>query len=268
VCPYLGHDLFGAAGPRLPAALTAGAASATPGWWRGPDGDLVPCDLLVDGDGHGSPRRIAEAAPSAVFVPMGRKVSLRYPPRRSQPRSVMGEPTGLGAGSQISTFSGRRTARPLRGVDQRSDLRYELPEFASSEQTDRFAQSKGCCAGRRGRRLAEIANGREEVAMRSRCLFCGTAAGPFVEADWLFRVTICVGCHRRPSLGHATESRHQGRLEQPPKSARTVGPPQGADAPLSQSREALLPARPLHSPRGMTSGDPPPSRQGVHRWRA
>src|SRR6266508_1050247 len=104
---YLGHDLFGAAGPRLPAAFAAGAASAAPGWWRGPDGDLVPGDLLVDGDGHGSPRRIAEAALSAVFVLMGRKVVLYQPPR-SQPRSVMGEPTGLGAGRQISTFSGRR----------------------------------------------------------------------------------------------------------------------------------------------------------------
>lgn len=52
---YIGHDLLGAAGPRVPAALAAGAALAALGWGRGPDGDLVPGDLLVDGDGHGAP---------------------------------------------------------------------------------------------------------------------------------------------------------------------------------------------------------------------
>jgi hypothetical protein len=36
------------------------------------------------------------------------------------------------------------------------------------------------------------------VANRSRCLFCGSAAGPFAEADWLFRATMCVGCQPRP----------------------------------------------------------------------
>jgi hypothetical protein len=52
---YLGHDLLGTANPRLPAALAAAAAVAALGWGRGPDGDLVPGDLLVDGDGHGAP---------------------------------------------------------------------------------------------------------------------------------------------------------------------------------------------------------------------
>jgi hypothetical protein len=52
---YLGHDLLGAADPRLPAAFAAGAALATLDSGHGPDGDLVPGDLLVDGDGHGSP---------------------------------------------------------------------------------------------------------------------------------------------------------------------------------------------------------------------
>jgi hypothetical protein len=51
----LGHDLLGAADPGLPAAFAAGAALAALGSGRGPDGDLVPGDLLVDGDGHGSP---------------------------------------------------------------------------------------------------------------------------------------------------------------------------------------------------------------------
>jgi hypothetical protein len=51
---YLGHDLLGAADPRLPAALAAGVALAEFGSGRGSHGDLVPGDLLVDGDGHGS----------------------------------------------------------------------------------------------------------------------------------------------------------------------------------------------------------------------
>jgi hypothetical protein len=36
----------------------------------------------------------------------------------------------------------------------------------------------------------------------------------------------------------------------PPQAARAEGTPKGADAPLNQSREALLAARPLHSPEG------------------
>jgi hypothetical protein len=55
---YLGHDLLGAADPRLPAAFAAGAALAALGSGRGPDGDLVPGDLLVDGDGHGHLRSV------------------------------------------------------------------------------------------------------------------------------------------------------------------------------------------------------------------
>jgi hypothetical protein len=54
----LGHDLLGAADPRLPTAFAAGAALAALGSRRGPDGDLVPSDLLVDGDGHGHPRSV------------------------------------------------------------------------------------------------------------------------------------------------------------------------------------------------------------------
>jgi hypothetical protein len=36
----------------------------------------------------------------------------------------------------------------------------------------------------------------------------------------------------------------------PPKAAPAEGRPQGADAPINQSREALLAARPHHSPEG------------------
>jgi len=52
---YFGHDLLGAADPRRPAAFATGAALAGVGWARRPDGDLVPGDLRVDGDGHGAP---------------------------------------------------------------------------------------------------------------------------------------------------------------------------------------------------------------------
>jgi hypothetical protein len=36
----------------------------------------------------------------------------------------------------------------------------------------------------------------------------------------------------------------------PPKAAQAEGLPEGADAPMNQSREALLAARPLYSPEG------------------
>ena len=47
-----------------------------------------------------------------------------------------------------------------------------------------------------------------------------------------------------------TVGSNQVRLRLPPKAARTVGPPNGADAPLNQSREALLAAWPRYSPEG------------------
>jgi hypothetical protein len=51
----------------------------------------------------------------------------------------------------------------------------------------------------------------------------------------------------RPTL---TLGGNQVRHEMPPKAAPAEGRPEGADAPLNQSREALLAARPLHSPEG------------------
>jgi transposase InsO family protein len=43
---------------------------------------------------------------------------------------------------------------------------------------------------------------------------------------------------------------NQVRLRLPPKTARTAGPPEGAAAPMDQSREAHRSARPLHPPEG------------------
>ena len=43
---------------------------------------------------------------------------------------------------------------------------------------------------------------------------------------------------------------YQVGLEMPPKAAQAECLPEGADAPLNQSREAHLAARPLHSPEG------------------
>ena len=43
---------------------------------------------------------------------------------------------------------------------------------------------------------------------------------------------------------------NQVRLGLPPKAAPAEGRPEGTDAPMNQSREAHLAARPLHSPRG------------------
>lgn len=50
-----------------------------------------------------------------------------------------------------------------------------------------------------------------------------------------------------------TVDSNQVRLRLPPQAARTVGPPNGADAPMNQWREAHHPARPLHSPEGAMS---------------
>jgi hypothetical protein len=56
--------------------------------------------------------------------------------------------------------------------------------------------------------------------------------------------------------GGTTLSGNEIRLRLPPQAARTVGPPEGADAPLHQSLEAHHPARPLHSPEGATLYSP------------
>jgi hypothetical protein len=42
-----------------------------------------------------------------------------------------------------------------------------------------------------------------------------------------------------------------GRSLMPPKAARAVGPPEGAAAPMNQSRQAHHSAQPLHVPRGI-----------------
>jgi hypothetical protein len=49
---------------------------------------------------------------------------------------------------------------------------------------------------------------------------------------------------------HTTLRGRQVRLRLPPKAATAEGRPQGADAPLNQSREAHHTARPHHSPEG------------------
>jgi hypothetical protein len=48
----LGHDLLGTADPRLPAAFAANATLTAFGSTGEPNGDLVPGDLFVHGDGH------------------------------------------------------------------------------------------------------------------------------------------------------------------------------------------------------------------------
>src|SRR4029453_7425575 len=57
-----------------------------------------------------------------------------------------------------------------------------------------------------------------------------------------------------PSVNYSLYSHPSGangvRLSLPPPAAPGQGPAQGADAPMHQSREAPLAARPLHSPRG------------------
>jgi hypothetical protein len=46
---------------------------------------------------------------------------------------------------------------------------------------------------------------------------------------------------------------YQVGLEMPPKAAQAEGLPEGADAPLNQSREAHRSTRPYHSPEGADS---------------
>jgi hypothetical protein len=88
----LGHDLLGTADPRRPAAFAAGATLAAGGSARRPDGDLVPGDLLIHGDGHGSPpigsvmaepTHVGKRPPNRALrarqaVPRGRLVTPRH----------------------------------------------------------------------------------------------------------------------------------------------------------------------------------------------
>ncbi len=106
----LGHDLLGASGSRPPAAFAAGAASATPGWWRGPDGDLVPGDLLIDRNGHVAPRRSVEGARSVVFAWLGR--CRRSSNHQTGTAVGVAESTGMGGRSPNPTFCLVRTAGP------------------------------------------------------------------------------------------------------------------------------------------------------------
>jgi hypothetical protein len=55
---------------------------------------------------------------------------------------------------------------------------------------------------------------------------------------------------KQQCLSRITLSGNQGRLRWPPQAARTAGPPEGAAAPMNQSREAHRSAWPLHSPEG------------------
>jgi hypothetical protein len=61
----------------------------------------------------------------------------------------------------------------------------------------------------------------------------------------------CCRSHGLRCCCGTTLSGNQVRLRLPPQAARTVGPPEGAAAPLNQSREAHHPARPLQSPEGV-----------------
>jgi hypothetical protein len=113
----LGHDLLGAADPGLPAAFAAGAALAALCSGRGPDGDLVPGDLLVDGDGHGSPP-IGQVWPNLPTWEAGHQVA-RWGPGHSVGRGGLGHAKARAGADR----SARRCApagpwwsrRPLRG---------------------------------------------------------------------------------------------------------------------------------------------------------
>jgi hypothetical protein len=43
------------------------------------------------------------------------------------------------------------------------------------------------------------------VANRARCLFCGSATGPFVEPDWLFRARACMACQPGHRVGQGSK---------------------------------------------------------------
>jgi hypothetical protein len=66
----LGHDLLGTADPRLPATFAAGATLAALGSARGPDGDLVPGNLLVDRDGHGHLQSVGDGRSYPLGTPI------------------------------------------------------------------------------------------------------------------------------------------------------------------------------------------------------
>ena len=98
---YFGHDLLGAADPRVPAAFAAGAALAAVGWWCGPDGDLVPGDLRVDGDGHGHLRSVG----------YGRTYSLGEPEANLPARLRAGGRSRWPGRAEVGAGAGRSAGR-------------------------------------------------------------------------------------------------------------------------------------------------------------
>jgi hypothetical protein len=110
---YLGHDLLGAADPRLPAALAAGVALAEFGSGRGSHGDLVPGDLLVDGDGHGRSDRSVMAEPTQLG--------------NRSPNWPLGSWRAVGRGALLAP---RQDARADRGARRWAPARHWSPRYA------------------------------------------------------------------------------------------------------------------------------------------
>jgi hypothetical protein len=148
---YFGHDLLGAADLRLPAAFAAGATLAGFGWGRGPDGDLVPGDLLVDGDGHGHLQSVGDGR----TYPLGKPVA-KLPAWVGMRSVAVALVRPRHAPVPITALAGvRRRAMAVRKSvsDGRSALRLETQatKLLSS------AEFSSCRSGHRWTKLAEQA---------------------------------------------------------------------------------------------------------------
>jgi len=167
---YFGHDLLGAADPRVPAAFAAGAALAAVGWWCGPDGDLVPGDLRVDGDGHGHLRSVGYGRTYSLGEPEANlPARLRAGGRSRWPGRVevgagagrsagRGAPAGAGEPQRahLSASGGPGPTRRRPGVQACAASRGRAVALGVAARAPRTAAEGGAAAGspssrRRGR---------------------------------------------------------------------------------------------------------------------
>jgi hypothetical protein len=131
---YFGHDLLGAADLRLPAAFAAGATLAGFGWGRGPDGDLVPGDLLVDGDGHGHLQSVGDGR----TYPLGKPVA-KLPAWVGMRSVAVALVRPRHAPVPITALAGvRRRAMAVRKVGERRTV--STPPGNSGDETTQFCR--------------------------------------------------------------------------------------------------------------------------------
>jgi hypothetical protein len=152
-------------------------------------GSILPNAPLV----RPSPRRLVAVASLALAdgAALGRVLRLAHGVALAALRAGAG---GRDLAARAFARSARRadtTRRRLVGVGTRWlgtvgpawDLGYELPKLLSAERIDGSLMGTVVMAASAGDGWLMGQRQASGVANRSRCLFCGSAAGPFAEAD-------------------------------------------------------------------------------------